>query len=80
MEAIAQFQEVLEKEKIGLSGKIDFFIEKIVAQEDLDAQRMVCKDLIRAAKKIKTFKRAKSSQKSWVVKIQNLAERLGLDM
>ena len=79
-EVVAQFQEVLDKEKTVLSGKIDFFIEKIEAQDDQETQKLMCTELIRAAKKIKNFKKAKSAQKSWVIKIQQLAEKVGLGM
>ena len=79
-ETIEQFKLVLEKEQSGLSGKIDFLIEKIEAQEDLETQKIMCAELIKVARKGKNFKKAKNAQKAWVVKIQELAGKLDVEM
>ncbi|MFW6315282.1 MAG: hypothetical protein ACOC0S_06840 [Desulfohalobiaceae bacterium] len=79
-ETVQELRAALKQAGSGLSGQIDFMLERIQAQEDSQTREEMCSELIKAAKKLKSFKKARQAGKPWVVKIEELARSCGLEL
>ncbi len=76
-EKLEQFRNVLNGCK-NLAGEIDFFIEKVKAQEDRELQDDMCRALM--GKDRNKFKKALKGGKPWAQKLKALCETCGIDI